>query len=120
MSDHRPLRSFPAGTFSGSATVLRPDFAARRRAVLGSPAHLAAQADVLFARMMARRQSRPTKPGAAEAALAALAAAIDLPEPTMPAPEAASWQPCRFVDPSAGLTALSASLSAVTHPRVAL
>ena len=121
-----PLRLLSAGTLSGGAVILRPDFAARRRAVAGSPAHLAAKADELFATMIARRQAASAKPGDAEAALAAVAAGIDTASRAAPLREGvpalgeASWQPMPFVDPSAGLAALSASLAAVTHPRAGL
>lgn len=120
------LRLLPAGAAPGGAVILRPDFAARRRAVVGSPAHLAAQADALFAAMIERRRAEPVKPGSVEAALAAIARGIEAasqPHPlhkALPAAGAASWQPVPFVDPSAGLASLSASLAAVTHPRAAL
>ncbi len=122
MSVHQPLRSPSPAT----ATILRPDFAARRRAVAGSPANLAAKADELFATMMARRQAASTKPSDAEAALAAVAAGIEAASRPAPLHEAvpalgeASWQPMPFVDCYAGLAALSASLAAITCPRAAL
>ena len=122
MSIDKPLRSLSPDT----ATILRPDFAARRRAVTGSPADLAAKADALFNTMMARRQAASAKPGDAEAALAAVAAGIEAasrPAPlheALPAPGEASWQPMPFVDCRAGLAALSVSLAAITCPRAAL
>ena len=126
MSVSHPLRLLSLGISSGGAVILRPDFAARRRAVAGSPAHLAAQADALFAAMIERRRAVPAKPGAAEAALRAIAAGIEAASRPAPLHEAvpalgeASWQPMPFVDCYAGLAALSASLAAITCPRAAL
>lgn len=124
MVDSTALCLLPSAASTGGAVVLRPDWSARRRAVVGSPAFLAAKAEEAFACALARRPAAPSERRIA-VAMAAIARGVEAagrPVPLHrepPAAGAASWQPCPFVDPAAGLAALSAQLTAISCPRAA-